>query len=121
MISALLGTAYLVYLISYFARLSSGAGNSNEAVGAAIAAAIVMPHMVCAGVGVVFNWLGWSLRLSWAALVAGILFAVSMVLMFIYAVFVLPSTVLCFVAYAKMKKDAQRAAMPQNGAGETGR
>lgn len=97
LISAIIGTAYIIYLISYFADAAStnGAG--------AIATVLVMPHMAMTGIAVIFNWLGFALKARWAALVAGILYAVAMVLFFAYFMFVIVEMILCFVAYAKMK------------------
>ena len=100
--SAILGTLYMIYLIVYFTGgIASSEGTG--AIGAGIAAALVTPHAVCVGVAVVFNWLGWALKARWAALVAGIMYAVSMVCMFMYAMFVVIEMVFCFVAFAKMK------------------
>ena len=100
--SGIIGTLYLIYLISYF---SGGVVSTDgaEAIGAGIAAALVTPHMVCVGVAVIFNWLGWALKARWAALVAGIMYAVSIVCMFMYAMFVVLEMSFCFVAFAKMK------------------
>ncbi len=100
--SGIIGTLYLIYLISYFTSGITSADGA-EALGAGIATALVMPHMVCVGIAVIFNWLGWALKARWAALVAGILYAVSMLCMFIYAMFVLLEMIFCFVAFAKMK------------------
>lgn len=95
--SGIIGTLYLIYLISYF---SGGVVSTNgaEAIGAGIAAALVTPHMVCVGVAVIFNWLGWALKARWAALVAGIMYAVSIVCMFMYAMFVVLEMIFCFAS-----------------------
>lgn len=103
MAAAVIGSLYLIYLISYFTG-EIGSSEGAEAIGAGLASALVMPHMVCVGVAVIFNWLGWAMKVRWAALVAGIMYAVSMVLMFLYAVFVVVEMILCFVAFAKMKQ-----------------
>ena len=100
--AGILGGAYLIYLISYFTG-SVATSEGAEAIGAGIAAALVMPHMVCVAIAVIFNWLGWALKARWAALVAGIMYAVSMLCMFLYAFFVLLQMIFCFVAFAKMK------------------
>lgn len=109
LVAGILGTVYLIYLISYF---SSGVASSQgaEAIGVGIAAALVAPHMVCVGIAVIFNWLGWALKARWAALVAGIMYAVSIVCMFLYAMFVVLQMILCFVAYAKMKQPRKKSA-----------
>ena len=103
--AAILGTLYFVYLIVYFTggMLSS---DSTEALGAGLATALVTPHMICTGIAVLFNWIGWILKARWAALVAGILYAVAMVCMFLYAAFVVLQMIFCFVAFAKMKQTA---------------
>lgn len=104
--SGILGSLYLIYLISYFAGGITSADGA-EALGAGIATALVMPHMICVGIAVIFTWLGWALKARWAALVAGIMYAVSMVCMFIYALFVILEMIFCFVAFAKMKQPAE--------------
>ena len=113
--SAIIGTLYLIYLIIYFTG-SISSSDGAEAIGAGIAAALVMPHMVCVGVAVLFNWIGWALKARWAALTAGIVYAVSMVCMFLYAIFVVLEMIFCFVAFAKMKNKAQTTPIPVNDA-----
>lgn len=103
LVAGILGTAYLVYLVSHFAG-SMGAADQAEAVGGAMATAIATPHMICVGLAVVFNWLGFFGGYPWGALVAGILYSVSVLFMFIYAPFVLVQLILCFIAFGKMKK-----------------
>ena len=102
--AGIIGALYLIYLVSYFAGGVASSDGAGEAIGAGIATALVMPHMVCVGLAVLFNWLGWGLKARWAALVAGIMYAVSMVCMFIYTMFVLLEMIFCFVAFAKMKQ-----------------
>lgn len=106
--SAILGTLYMIYLIVYFAGGISGSEGADS-ISAGIAAALVTPHAICVGVAVVFNWLGWALKARWGALVAGILYAVSIVFMFLYAPFVVLEMIFCFVAFGKMKKKAAEA------------
>ncbi len=100
--AAILGTLYIVYLISYFAG-GIASSDGAEALGAGIATALVMPHMLFVGLAVIFNWIGWALNVRWGALTAGILYAVSILMMFIYAMFVVLQMIFCFVAFAKMK------------------
>jgi len=106
LVSGILGAAYLIYLIVYF---GGGIANSDgvDAIAGGIAAAIVMPHMICAGIAALFNWIGWGMSARWAALVAGIMYVVSIFCMFIYAPFVVVQAVLCFVAFAKLGKEAE--------------
>ena len=60
--------------------------------------------MFYVGLAALFSWIGWALRARWAALVAGILYAVSIVCMFLYAAFVLLEMIFCFVAFANMQR-----------------
>ena len=89
--AAILGAAYFIYLISYFT-------------GAIGETALVTPHMICVGIAAIFNWIGWAMSVRWGALVAGILYAVSIVLMPIYFMFVIIQMILCFVGFAKLKQ-----------------
>lgn len=104
-VSLVLGALYLVYSMAYWSGAVSGSG--SEALGGAIAATLVMPHLVCTLVAVVFNALGLFMNKGAFALVAGILYAVAMVLFPMYFFFVVVQMVLCFVAYGKMKKQAE--------------
>ncbi len=104
LIAAIIGSLYVVYLISYFTGVNSDAATSSESLGAALATALVAPHMVITGIAVIFNWLGFCLKARWAALTAGILYAVAMVVFVAYFMFVIIEMVLCFIAFAKMKK-----------------
>lgn len=112
LIAAILGSLYLIYLISYFVGGMASASGGEEVVAGGLATAIVLPHMLCVGIAVIFNWIGWALKARWGALVAGILYAVSILLMFLYGLFVVAQMVLCFVAFAKMKPEQPSAQHP---------
>ncbi|MCQ4935790.1 MULTISPECIES: hypothetical protein [Anaerotignum] len=103
LVSGILGTLYLIYLITYF---MGGMATDDQAqvIAGGIATMLVMPHMLCVGIAVIFTWIGWALRARWGALVAGILYSVSILAMFIYAPFVIIQLILSFVGFAKMKK-----------------
>ena len=103
MIATALATVYAVYLISYFV---GGTANSEgaEAIGGAIATALVMPHMIMFLIGAVFGWIGVLARKSWAALVGAILYSVATLLFLAYAMFGVPILILGFSGYGKQKK-----------------
>ncbi|QOX64236.1 hypothetical protein FRZ06_13245 [Anoxybacterium hadale] len=103
LISAILGTLYLVYVISYFINGVASTSGSDQ-IGAGIATALVAPHMFLLALAVLFNWIGWAARVRWAALTGGILYCVSGLLFLLYVVFEIPSIILSFVGFAKMKK-----------------
>ncbi len=101
LVAALLGSAYLIYLVSYIAAAPVSMGNSAADAGTAIAMMMIMPHAALTGLAVIFNWIGWGLNKRWAALTAGILYAVAIVMIFM---FVVVEMILCFVAFAQMGK-----------------
>lgn len=76
--------------------------------GASLALTLVMPHLVVAVIAVVFNALALFMSKQGFALVAGILYAVAMVLFPAYFMFVLVEMILCFVAYGKLKKQSEK-------------
>ncbi len=102
-VATVLATLYVVYLISYF---FGGVASSDgaEAVGGAIATALVMPHMIMFLIGVVFGWLGLMTRKTWAALVAAIMYSVGTLFFLAYFMFGVPLLILGFVGYSKQKK-----------------
>ena len=104
LISAILGVLYIIYSISYWTGANSGNADTATALGAGIATALVMPHLVCAGLAALFNILGWAMNHRAFALVGGILYAVAMVLFPMYFMFVVVQVVLSFVGFAKLKK-----------------
>lgn len=101
-VASLITTVYMIYLMVHFGS-SMFVEDSAEALGGAIATAMVTPHMLFVGLGGVFSWIGFIFKKSWAALVAAILYCVGAILFLIYALFLVPSIILGFVGYAKQK------------------
>lgn len=101
--ATVIATAYAIYLISYFFGTTANS-EGVEAVGSAIATALVMPHMMMFLIGAVFGWIGVLTRKSWAALVGAILYSVGTLLFLMYAMFGVPILVLGFIGYSKQKK-----------------
>lgn len=64
--AGILGTCYLLYLVVYFAGDLIAPSSATDVIASGLATALVTPHMVCVGVAVVFNWLGWALKAPWA-------------------------------------------------------
>ncbi|NLW28932.1 MAG: hypothetical protein GXY98_03385 [Erysipelothrix sp.] len=102
LVSWILGALYIIYLFAYFGGLV-GNTTGGEQVGSLIASTIVMPHAICAALAVLFNILGWSMNNRGFTLTGAILYAVSIVLMPLYFMFVIIQMILSFVGYAKMK------------------
>ena len=103
LIATVLATAYSIYLFCYFVG-NTASSSGAEALGGAIATALVTPHAIMFLIGAVFGWLGFLLKQSWAALVAGILYSVGGVLFPLYFMFSVPILVLGFIGFAKQKK-----------------
>lgn len=102
LISLIIGLGYIVYSLVYWSGVGDASG--DEAVGGAIALALVTPHLVCTGIAVIFNALGLFLKKPAFALVGAILYAVAMVLFIAYFMFVIIEMILSFVGYAQLKK-----------------
>lgn len=105
LISWIIGALYMAYSIYYWGTVA-GSMVGFEALGAAIATQMVMPHLVCTGVALLFNILAWAMSNKTFALVGAILYAVALVLFPTYFFFVIIEMILSFVAFAKMRKAA---------------
>ena len=107
LIALLLGAAYLVYSAVYWGGAVGGEGSGTEQAGAAIASVIVLPHLLLTAIAVLFNALAMFMNKHGFALAAGILYVVAAILFPVYFMFVIVQAILCFIAYATMKKAAQ--------------
>jgi len=110
LIAGIIGLLYTIFLISYFMSANAEATTDTDQIGAALATALVAPHMAIVIVGLVFNWIAFFISKPWAALVAGILYSVAIFFMPIYFWGTVVELILCFVAFAKLRK--QNAAVP---------
>lgn len=63
-----------------------------------------VPHVVCVIIAAVFNWLGYLKKVTWGALVAGIMYSVATVLGLYSVLFMAPCIALSFIAFSQMKK-----------------
>ena len=108
LVSAILSTLYLIYIVSYFFGGLDSA-NEAEAIGQGLATALVAPHMFVLFVAVIFNWIGWAAKATWGALTGGILYCVSAFLFLLYSPFLILQIIFSFIGYAKMKKEKKIA------------
>lgn len=102
-IATVLATAYAIYLFCYFIGGTASAEGA-EAVGGAIATALVTPHAIMFLIGAVFGWIGLFIKKTWAALVAAILYSVGTLFFLVYVMFGAPILILGFVGYVNQKK-----------------
>ena len=107
LIAFLIGLAYAIYSFSYWGGAIGTAGSSSEQLGAGIATALVTPHVVLASLAVVFNALALLLYNRGFALVAAILYTVALAVFPMYFMFVVLEMILCYVAFARMKKKSE--------------
>ena len=89
--------AYAIYIAMYFRDVSM------ETLSGFVATSIVMPHLVCVFLSVIFSAVGLFGWKRWGMLVAGILLSVSAALMLTYLPMVVVQAILCFIAYIRMK------------------
>jgi hypothetical protein len=104
LIAFILGILYSIYSIVYWGGATSGATGAEQ-IGAGVATAMVMPHLVCTVLATVFNGLGLFLKKRGFALTGAILYTVALVLFIPYFFFVIIQMILSYVGFAKMKKN----------------
>ena len=103
LISWILGVLYVLYLIGYIVNTNASLTETAEAIGAGIATVIIMPHLICTVLAVIFNILGWAMNKRGFALTGAILYTVALVLMPLYFMFVIIQMILSYVGFAKLK------------------
>ena len=114
LLAAVIGLIFSIVLVTgtfgqankVMSATANTAEDAGRQLGAAIGTALMMPQMIASAVATLLAFLGWGTSLRGFALAAGIVFIVAAVLMIINALFLLPSTILSFVAYSRMKKYA---------------
>lgn len=103
LISFIIGVLYLIYSASYWSGVGGGL-DSAEQIGAGVATVLVMPHLICTVLAVIFNGLGLFMRKRGFALTGAILYTVALVLFPMYFMFVIIEMILSYIGFAKMKK-----------------
>lgn len=104
LVSMIIGIIYLIYSLYYWSTANTGNETDAAAAGAAIATALVFPHLGLAFLALIFNALGFFTNKPAFALTAGILYSVSLIAFPMYFWGVVVELVLCFVAYGMMHK-----------------
>jgi len=107
LIGCIVASLCLLYVLAYMFHLTGSAMRTDsaaEGVAGMLVTAMAVPYAIACGVGTLFAWLGWAMQKRPFALVAAVLFAVSMILMIPWFMFSVVQCALCFVAFARMKK-----------------
>lgn len=102
LVGAILATLWIIFAFRTFSSAASGANEAAEQIGAAIAGALILPFLIIASLGLLFNWIGWALKNRGFAIAAGVLYCVSLI-SFTYTFGLIPSIVLAFIGVAKLK------------------
>ena len=102
-VANVLGSLYAIYLMVHFFG-SVGSTEGAEQIGAGLATAIIMPHLVLIILSALFGFLGFFLRKDGFNLTSGILYSVATALFLFYFMFTVPLIVLSFVGYSKQKR-----------------
>lgn len=105
LISFIIGGLYIVYSIFYWTGAASSGSDAYEQIGAGIATALVMPHLIVTFLAVLFNALGLFMKKRGYALVGAILYSVALVLFPVYFMFVIIEVILSFIGFARTPKD----------------
>lgn len=102
-VAALLGVLDIVFMLKALVETSVSAAPSEAATaGVAIGAALLLPHFAVVCLATLFAVLGWLFKGRWGALLGGIFFIVSMILMPPMILNVVLEAILCFIAFFKM-------------------
>lgn len=104
LISFILGALYLLYSLLYWSGATNSASGTWEQIGAGVATVLVMPHLICTVIAVIFNALGLFLNKRGFALTGAILYSVAMVLFPAYFMFVIVEMILSYIGFAKLPK-----------------
>ena len=104
LISFILGLIYVLYSLSYWGGALTNGAQAAEQIGAGLATIIVMPHLVCTVLALIFNGLGLFLRKGGFALVGAILYTVALVLFIPYFLFVIIEMILSYIGFSQLNK-----------------
>lgn len=102
-VSMILGVLYSIYIIGHFGTAMTS-GDSAEVIGASLATALVLPHMLVASLGAIFSVIAVIINKAWSGLTAMILYFVSGVLFIPYAVFSIPLGLFALFGWLNMRK-----------------
>lgn len=106
LVAAVISTIYAFYIFIYYGGLVS-ATDGIEHETAVTLAVFIAPHLIITVIGSIFNWASFITNIRALAFVSGILYIVAFIAGIIYLptnLFVVPSTILSFVGFAKLKE-----------------
>lgn len=80
-------------------------GTSAESIGSSIGIAIIMPSFIGTSIGVLLNIIGYFTSNRVVTLISAIFYVVGLLLMPLWGFLGIPSLILQFIAFAKMKNN----------------
>lgn len=108
LLAFLIGACYYGFCSKFFFLDATLEATQTEGIsafwGSALAGALVTPHIALGWMGIVLTLVAFLANSRGCALASVILYAVSAVLFFMYAMFVVPEIILSIIGYVRMKK-----------------
>ena len=108
-IIGILMTKFMWGYIGQYVDFSGGTATYSQDLGTELFLAMSLPFCALATVALVFCCISWLFKQRWAALVAGILYSVSIVCLIPWLWMVVVQMILCYVGFAQMKTKPERA------------
>ena len=103
LVAMILGILAVLLLFSTF-NDGPKSGNAAEEAGAAIGKAIVLPSLITTSIAVLLNIIGYITINRTLTLVSAIFYVIGLILMPLWGFVGIPSMILQFIAFARMKK-----------------
>ncbi len=101
----------IMYIILAWYSIFSGVSDIQsdaEALGAGLAMMVIIPHLIVATIGGIFNVVGLKIQKRGFILTAAILYSVAIVLCIFWAFALIPGMIFMWVGYAKMKSSKEK-------------
>lgn len=102
LVAMILGILAFILLFSSFIG-GPEASNSAQELGVAIGKAIVLPSLICTSIAVLLNIIGYFTINRILTLISAIFYVLGLILMPLWGFVGIPSMILQFIAFAKMK------------------
>lgn len=110
LIAMILGILAAMLMIGVLFGSSNPSASQAERIGQGIGQMIVLPSVICMVVAVIFNVLGYFMVSRPLTLVSAIFYTLSLILMPLWGFLGIPSLILQFVSYSKLKNSQETMA-----------
>lgn len=113
LVAMIFGIIAFVFLLSAIIGIDTS-GSSAESVGSSIGLFIILPSFACISIGVLLNIIGYFTYNRIVTLISAIFYVLGLVLMPLWGFVGIPSLILQFIAFAKMKVNNVDVGQVQN-------